>query len=189
MFNYLYKINPFYKCVTVIVLAIALTFTSSVVLNVGTFLVCLMLLITGSNKILSALKFCIPMLLLAAGLFISGTNFGGTGQSGLLLATRVIAFTGFGMVFSLTTDPYAFMRSLQKDAKLPRKFAYGILCAFNLVPYIKNEYNNARLALAVRGVKLSAFSMKPLFSMLVNSIRWSEMLSMAMQSKGFNNKI
>jgi energy-coupling factor transport system permease protein len=72
--------------------------------------------------------------------------------------------------------------------KLPRKFTYGILCAFNFMPYVKKEYDNARLALAVRGVKLSVFSMKPLFSMLVNSIRWSEMLSMAMQSKGFHEE-
>ena len=188
MFNYLYKINPFYKFVIVFVLAISLTFTSSAVLNIGVFFVCMLLLITGSDKIISALKFCIPIVFIAAGLFVSGANIGGSRHSGLLLATRVIAFAGFGMVFSLTTPPYDFMRSLQKDAKLPRKFAYGILCAFNLVPYIKNEYNNARLALVVRGVKFGFLSTKPLFSMLVNSIRWSEMLSMAMQSKGFDEK-
>ncbi|MCL2437036.1 MAG: energy-coupling factor transporter transmembrane protein EcfT [Clostridiales bacterium] len=186
MFNYLYKINPFYKFVTVITLAILLTFTSSAMLNIGAFVICMLLLITGSDKIVSALKLCVPMLLIATGLFISGANIGGSQQDGLFLATRVVAFMGFGMVFSLTTDPYAFMKSLQKDAKLPRKFAYGVLCAFNLVPYIKEEYNNARLALAVRGVKLSIFSVKPLFSVLVNSVRWSEMLSMAMQSKGFD---
>jgi len=186
MSTYLHKINPFYKCVTVITLAILLTFTSSAMLNIVTFSICILLLITGSRKILSALKLCIPMLIIAAGLYISGANIGGSQQSGLFLATRVMAFMGFGMVFSLTTDSYEFMKSLQKDAKVPRKFAYGILCAFNLVPYIRNEYSNARLALAARGVKFSVFSTKPLFSMLVNSIRWSEMLSMAMQSKGFD---
>ena len=188
MSKFLHKINPFYKCVTVIVMAVALTFTSSAVLNMGVFFACILLLITGSDKILSALKFCIPMLFIAAGLYISGANIGGSQQTGLLLATRVIAFTGFGLVFSLTTDPFDFMKSLQNDAKLPRKFAYGILCAFNLVPYIKNEYENARLALAVRGVRFGFFSAKPLFSMLVSSVRWSEMLSMAMQSKGFDEQ-
>ena len=188
MFHYLYKINPFYKCVTVIVFAVALTFTSAASLNIGAFLTCLLLLATGSNKIIAGLKFCIPMLLIATGLFFSGVNIGGSSQTGLFLATRVMAFSGFGMVFSLTTNPYEFMQSLQKDARMPRKFAYGVLCAFNLVPYIKNEYHNARLALAVRGVRVTVFSMKPLFSMLVNSIRWSEMLSMAMQSKGFDEE-
>jgi energy-coupling factor transporter transmembrane protein EcfT len=90
------------------------------------------------------------------------------------------------MVFSLTTNPYHFVESLQKDAKLKRKFAYGILCAFNLLPHIKNEFQNARLALQVRGVAVGPFSLKPLFSTLVNSIKWSETLSIAMQSKGFH---
>ena len=188
MFYYLHKINPFYKLVTVFVLAISLTFTSSATLNIATFLLCALLLVTGSRKILPALNFCIPMLFIATGLYISGTNIGGNEQSGLFLATRVVAFMGLGMLFSLTTDSYAFMRSLQTDAKVPRKFAYGILCAFNLVPYIKNEYHNARLALSVRGVRLYFFSIKPLFSVLVNSIRWSEMLSIAMQSKGFDEE-
>ena len=186
MFQYLSKINPFYKCITVIVLAVALTFTSSSFVNIGAFFVCLLVLATGSNKLVAGLKFSIPMLLIAIGLFISGANIGGSSQSGLFMGSRVMAFSGFGMVFSLTTDPYEFMQSLRKDARLPRKFAYGVLCAFNLVPYIKDEYQNARLALAVRGVRVTIFSMKPLFSMLVNSIRWSEMLSMAMQSKGFD---
>ena len=186
MFNYLQKINPFYKCVTTIVLAIAFTFTSSTALNIGVFVTCMFLLITGSRKIFTALKFFIPISVMATGLFITGLNFGDGLHAGVFLATRLFAFVGLSLVFSLTTDPYTFMKSLQKDAKLPRKFAYGILCAFNLMPYIRNEYNNARLALAVRGAKYGAFSVKPLFSMLVNSIRWSEMMSMAMQSKGFN---
>ena len=188
MFTYLSKINPFYKFVAVIVLALALTFTTSVRLNLVTFGVCILLLLTGSKKILSAIKIFIPILFMAIGMYISGVNFGVDERSGWFLATRIIAFSGFGMVFSLSTDAHEFMRSLQKDAKLPRKYAYGILCAFNLVPYIRNEYNNARLALAVRGVRGGVFSLKPLFAMLVNSIRWSEMLSMAMQSKGFNEE-
>ena len=188
MFNYLSKINPFYKFVAVIASSVALAFTSSIIVNVGTVLVCLLLLATGSRKLLSALKLSVPILVLAVGLYITGANYGSHREYGILLSTRIIAFFGLAMVFSVTTDPYDFMKSLQKDAKLPRKFAYGILCAFHLLPYIKNEYNNARLALAVRGVRVGVLSSKPLFSMLVNSIRWSEMLSMAMQSKGFYAK-
>jgi energy-coupling factor transport system permease protein len=77
---------------------------------------------------------------------------------------------------------------MRKDAKLPRKFAYGMLCAVNLFPYIKNEYKNAQLAYLVRGVKLGPLSLKPIFSMLVNCFRWSETLSIAMFSKGFHEE-
>ena len=37
----------------------------------------------------------------------------------------------------------------------------------------------------MRGIKVHALSFRPLFTMLVNSIRWSESVAMAMESKGF----
>ena len=195
---YLYKANPFYKCVTVILCAVALSFTYSVMLNTAVFCVSILLIITGSDKIITALKFTLAVSLPAAGYLITGLYFGTNQETGMAsiavssldtglnLATRMFAFAGLGMVFSLTTNPYHFVESLQKDAKLKRKFAYGILCAFNLLPHIKNEFQNARLALQVRGATVSPFSLKPLFSTLVNSIKWSETLSIAMQSKGFH---
>lgn len=186
MRNYLSKINPFHKFISVLVLAILLAFSSSIAINVTTIVVCIILIATGSKKLLSALKLSIPIILMAIALYITGADYGGLREYGILLSTRIIAFFTLAMVFSLTTEPYDFMQSLQKDAKLPRKFAYGILCAFNLLPHMKNEYNNARLALAVRGVRMSVFNIKPIFSTMVNSVRWSEMLSIAMQSKGFN---
>ena len=74
MFNYLYKINPVYKFAAVLILAVALAFTHSVALNTGAFLFCLILLATGSRKILSALKFLAPIMMMAAGLYITGAN-------------------------------------------------------------------------------------------------------------------
>lgn len=186
MFNYLSKVNPLLKFVAALVLAILLTFTSDVMLNLIAYVGCIILLVTGSRKHIAALKFSIPIYVMALGLYINGAHFGAGQGSGLLLASRVVAFSGFAMIFSLTTEPHDFVKSLLKDAKLPRKFAYGILCAYNMIPYIRNEYNNAKLAMAVRGVGFSVFSTKPLFAMLVNSIRWSEMMSVAMQSKGFD---
>ena len=108
-------------------------------------------------------------------------------QAGLIMSTRFFAIAGFGLLFALTTNPYELIKSMQKDAKLPRKFAYGMLCAINLLPHIKNEYATAKLAFQVRGVRVSAFSIKPIFSMLVNCFRWSETLSIAMHSKGFHD--
>lgn len=195
---YLFKVDPLYKCVCVMVGAIMLSFTYSITLNACVFLISMLLILTGSNRIFTALKFVLAAFLPATGYLITGLYFGtdrvadsfisvSSFMTGINLATRLFAFAGLGMIFSLTTDPYDFMKSLQKKAKLPRKFAYGILCAFNLMPYIKDEFQNARLALQVRGVRLGLFSLKPVFSTLVNCIRWSETLSMAMQSKGFND--
>jgi len=160
------------------------------------------LLIAGARprQWLRALKFLIPVTVFAFSIFMTGARFGGeatggfgsahlTGaQAGLNMATRFFAFAGLGLLFSITTNPYDLVKSMQKDAKLPRKFAYGILCAINLLPHIRNEYINAKLAFQVRGIKVSAFSIKPVFSMLVNCFRWSEVLSIAMFSKGFHEE-
>ena len=69
---------------------------------------------------------------------------------------------------------------------LSPKFAYGILAAFHLMPTMARELEEARLAFQVRGVRLPRWSLKPVFAMMVNSVRWSESVAMAMESKGFS---
>ncbi|MCL2192155.1 MAG: energy-coupling factor transporter transmembrane protein EcfT [Treponema sp.] len=205
MSDFLSKLNPFYKFVLVIVVSTALAFTRSMWLNIGVFGACMFLLIVGARpkQWLRTIKFLIPVTFFAFSIFMTGARFGGdaTGgfgvasvarlagtHAGLNMATRFFAFAGLGLLFSLTTNPYDLVKAMQKNAKLPRKFAYGMLCAINLMPYIKNEYDNAKLAFQVRGVKISVFSIKPVFSMLVNCFRWSEVMSIAMFSKGFHEE-
>ena len=90
------------------------------------------------------------------------------------------------MLFSFTTDPQAFVYSLMQQCRLDAKFAYGVLAAWNLLPMIKREYDQTKLAILVRGVKLCPWSMKPLFTALVNALHWAENVAMAMESKGFD---
>ena len=202
MTDFLSGLNPFYKFIFVIVFSTALAFTRSMWLNIGVFGVCMFLLIVGARprQWLRALKFLVPVAFFAFSVFMTGARFGGeaTGgfgatrldgtHAGINMATRFFAFAGLGLLFSLTTNPYDLVKAMRKNAKLPRKFAYGMLCAINLLPYIKSEYANAKLALQVRGVRVSAFSVRPVFSMLVNCFRWSEILSIAMFSKGFHEE-
>jgi len=199
MSDFLLKINPFYKFVFLLVFTTVITFIHSFWLNVWVFGGSMFLLLIGAppRKFLRALKFLLPVTVLAASLFMMGTLFGGgasgrfgsisteSTQSGLNMATRLLSFVGLGLLFSQTTDPYELVKSLQKQAKLPRKFAYGMLCAIHLLPHMKQEYQNARLAFQVRGARVGFLSLRPVFSMLVNAFRWSETLSIAMISKGF----
>lgn len=199
MSDFLSKINPFYKFVFIIVFSTVITFIHSFWLNVWVFAVCMFLLLIGAplRQFWRALKFLLPVMVIAGGLFMTGLLFGSgaTGQfgsvstastqSGLNMATRLLSFVGIGLLFSLTTDPYGLVKALQRQARLPRKFAYGMLCAIHLLPHMKTEYQNAKLAFQVRGVRVSLFSLKPIFAMLVNAFRWSETLSIAMISKGF----
>lgn len=103
----------------------------------------------------------------------------------LQLATRLLAYAGFGTLFALTTDGEYFISSLMHQCHLPPKFAYGILAAFHLMPNMVKEFRQVKLAFAARGVRTGACSLKPVFTMLVNSIRWSECVAMAMESRGF----
>lgn len=199
MTDLLMKINPFYKFLFIILFSTVITFIYSFWLNVWVFAACVFLILVGvpPRKYLLALKILIPVTITAFSLFMMGIFFGrGAGdqfgqittaatQSGINMATRLYSFVGLGLLLTLSTDLYDLVKSLQKDAKLPRKFAYGMLCALHLFPYMKKEYNQSKLALRVRGARVGVFSLKPLFAMLVNAFRWSEMLSIAMISKGF----
>ena len=200
MTNFLFKVNPFYKFVVIGGIATGLTFVHSFAVNMWIFGICIALLITGSTPKTwwRFLKIFIPLSIVGFGMFMSGVLWGdSTGselgtvtvaslQSGYNMLSRFFSFTGLGLLLSLTTDSFELVKAMQKNGRLPRKFAYGMLAAFNLIPHMKSEYQNARLAFAVRGASAGPLSTKVLFSMLVNCFRWSEMLSTAMYSRGFH---
>lgn len=203
--------NPTVKAATVLVCVILLSFEYLVSLNLLVLGCCLLLVIFGSRvsvKRLGALL--LPAFVAAFGLFVMGLYYAKSGSgrtvdmqtlsampyavraamsqnlyTALQLATRLLAFAGLGILFALTTDSDFFIASLLHQCKLPPKFAYGILAAFHLMPGMVREYDQVRTAFAVRGLKIGVFSMKPVFTMLVNSVRWSESVAMAMESKGF----
>ena len=199
MTDFLHRLNPFYKFVAIGFIATGLTFVHSFTINMWVLGLSIALFIIGTKPRLwwRALKIFIPLTVIGFGIFMSGLLWGdpsqsefgtitlASTQSGLNMLSRFFSFAGLGIIISLTTDPFSLIKSMQKDGHLPRKFAYGIMAAINLIPHMKAEYQNARLAFAVRGVRVSVLSTKVIFAMLVGCFRWSEMLAIAMHSKGF----
>ena len=173
--------------------------------------VCLLLLMFCSRVSLKKIGvILLPACIAAFGLFVMGLYYarGGSTQTmdlsslsampysvraamsqnlytALQLATRLLAYAGLGILFALSTEGDFFIASLLHQCHLPPKFAYGILAAFHLMPGMAREYAQVRTAFAARGLKAGPLSMKPVFTMLVNSVRWSESIAMAMESKGF----
>lgn len=90
MFKFLYNINPFYKGVVILVVSFLLSFTYNEYINIGVFIMSILLIAVGSKKLFKTVKYLIPMLVVSTGLFFSSTSEGG----GLILATRVFAFSG-----------------------------------------------------------------------------------------------
>jgi len=199
MTNFLYKFNPFYKFLVIGIIATGLTFVHSFSINMWVFVSCIILLLIGTKPKTwwRAFKIFLPLAVIGFGIFMSGFIWGNSNdatfgtltlastQSGLDMLARFFSFAGLGLLISLTTDSFELVKSMQKNGRLSRKFAYGMLAAVNLIPHMKAEYQNARLAFAVRGASVGPLSIKVLFAMLVNCFRWSEMLATAMHSRGF----
>lgn len=202
--------NPSVKVGAILVSVVLLSMQYLVSLNLLVFAGSLLLLLCCSDaRPKSVAAILIPALIAALGLFLTGLYYarGGAAQAdlsrlssvpyavraamsrnlytALQLATRLLAYAGLGILFALTTDGDFFIRSLMHQCRLPPKFAYGLLAAFHLMPGMVREYKTVRTAFAVRGVRAGPLALRPMFTMLVNSVRWSECVAMAMESKGF----
>ncbi|MEG0779380.1 MAG: energy-coupling factor transporter transmembrane component T [Oscillospiraceae bacterium] len=201
------SLNPGYKLLTLILASLVLSLTYHTRLNLLTAAVALTVTVcTPRVNRRGLLLAMVPFLLTAAGMFTTGLFFSqGGGQalqvsllgqrtlyatsleSGLQLASRVLAFGGIGMLFAFTTQSMDLIMSLMQQFRLPPKFAYGILAAYHFFPVIRSEYDIVGAALQVRGVKAGPFSPKRLFPMLVHALERSESLAMAMESRGFED--
>lgn len=193
------KINPFIKVVTILVCGILMALTSSWKLNLAVLIAALLALLLLSNcKLSSLVKTFVPVILLAGAVFVSGMSYGKSAaqsasiydvasmDSALLLSTRILAYVGMGMLFALSTDQKEFIMSLMHQAHVKPKFAYGVMAAVNLIPTLRREWDEVNLAYRARKKRTGLLPIGPLFNTLVNGIRWSENVAMAMESKGFD---
>ena len=173
--------------------------TSSWKLNLAVLIAALLALLLLSNcKLSSLVKTFVPVILLAGAVFVSGMSYGKSAaqsasiydvasmDSALLLSTRILAYVGMGMLFALSTDQKEFIMSLMHQAHVKPKFAYGVLAAVNLIPTLRREWDEVNLAYRARKKRTGLLPIGPLFNTLVNGIRWSENVAMAMESKGFD---
>jgi ABC-type cobalt transport system, permease component CbiQ and related transporters len=201
----LFKINPSYKCIGVLIPALFLSFCYQVVLNISIFGICILLLLVSKVSVSRIIKSLFQVLIAAVGLFMTGFLFSKeTGEmmifiagneivysasvdAGLQVATRILLFAGLGMLFSLTTDGKEFVCSLEQQFGLPSRFTYGILAAFHLLPMIPREYKKTIDAFLARGKSIFPLSPAILIPFIIKSIRWSESLAIAMESKGFDS--
>lgn len=204
------RLNPAVKAGTCLVCVILLSFQYLVSLNLAVFLLSVVLLAVCSQvRLGQVLKLLTPAFVAAFGLFVTGFFHGNGAQTAdlqriaampyavraamsagvypaLQLSTRLLAYAGFGMLFVLSTEGEAFIFSLMHQCRLKPKFAYGILAAVRLMPNMVREFKSVRLAFRARGMQVRWYSLPPVFTMLVNAIRWSQCVAMAMESKGFD---
>ena len=202
--RFLMKINPSCKLVSLILLTLGLAFVHNPVISLVVFAICFLLLLTSGASVKRVLFLMIPILILSYGAFMTGYRFSvnselptrleqiGLGNAdskvwnGWIFASRVLVYAIIGYLFAFTTDRVQMIRSFQKQLRMPQLFAYGLLAAWGIFPHMMQEYRRTKAAFRARGMRVFPFSPALLRPLLVKSVRWSEALSIAMESRGFS---
>lgn len=100
------------------------------------------------------------------------------------LAARVLAIVSVGAVFTLTTEPTRLVDALVQQARLPERFAYGALAAYQAVPRLADDLTTLRGARRLRGLRWS-WHPRLLVGLLVRAIRHADQLAVAMDARAF----
>lgn len=178
--------NPGLKLLLVMAIALEISFTQSLIVNV--ILICVSFIYILFNRV--TFKALIGLifwpLFPALGLFVSQWLYGSAGiHFAWILFTRIYAYVFLGATFTLTSSITDLALTLEQDFRLPSKFAYGVLAAFNLTPKINEEVQIIKTSALMRGEALHFWSPKLYFKAILSSIQWSQNLAEAMTSHGF----
>lgn len=100
------------------------------------------------------------------------------------IGARVLAIVAIGVVFAQTTDPTRLVDALVQHGRIPERFAYGALAAYQAVPRLGQDLATLRQARRIRGLR-SVWHPKLLLGLLVRAIRHADQLALAMDARGF----
>ncbi|WP_283680125.1 energy-coupling factor transporter transmembrane component T [Lentilactobacillus sp. Marseille-Q4993] len=178
--------NPGLKLFLVVILALEVSFTQSLIVNLVLIGVSLLYLLLHRMSPKQFLGLIFWPLFPALGLFVSQWLYGDAGiHFAFVLFTRIYAYVFLGATFTITTNITDLSLTLEQDFKLPSKFAYGVLAAFNLMPKIISEVKTIKTAALMRGEVLHFWTPTLYFKAILASIQWSQNLAEAMTSHGF----
>ena len=197
-------LNPAIKFVTLLGVTFVLAFRYEPALNLAVFFLCMAALLSSRVKLKTLGILLVPILLAAVGMFFTGYRFSADASmpvaaadfivsdskvwNGIAQASRVLAYAGVGFLFTLTTDRILMVKSFEKQFRLPQVWAYGLLAAWGIFPQAVQEYKRTRAAFRARGISVLPVSPARLKPLLVKSVRWSEELAIAMESKGLSGE-
>lgn len=107
-------------------------------------------------------------------------------ETALGLGARVVAIVVVGGVFALSTDPTRLVDSLVHQGRLPERFAYGALAAYQAVPRLAEDLATIRHARRIRGLGDRPHP-RLLVGLLVRAIRHADQLALAMDARAFGS--
>jgi energy-coupling factor transport system permease protein len=103
---------------------------------------------------------------------------------GVGIGLRVVAIASVGAVFALTTDSTRLVDSLVQQARVPERFAYGALAAYQAIPRFAEDLTTLRQARRIRGLR-GGWHPRLLVSLLVLAIRHGDRKALAMDARAF----
>lgn len=106
--------------------------------------------------------------------------------TGVALGLRVIAIASIGAVFALTTDSTRLIDSLVQQGRMPERFAYGALAAYQAVPRFAEDLTTLRQARRIRGLR-GSWHPRLLVALLVLAIRHGDRMALAMDARAFGS--
>lgn len=102
------------------------------------------------------------------------------------LGLRVVAIASVGAVFALTTDSTRLVDALVQQARVPERFGYGALAAYQAIPRFAEDLTTLRQARRIRGLGGDRHP-RLLLNLLVLAIRHGDRLALAMDARGFGS--
>jgi energy-coupling factor transport system permease protein len=107
-------------------------------------------------------------------------------EAGAGLALRVVAIAAVGVVFGQTTDSTRLVDGLVQQARVPERFGYGALAAYQAIPRLAEQLTSLRQARRIRGLR-GSWHPRILVGLLVLAIRHGDRLALAMDARAFGS--
>lgn len=106
--------------------------------------------------------------------------------TGLALMLRVVAIASIGGVFALTTDSTRLADALVHQARVPARFAFGALAAYQMIPRFAEDLATLRQARRIRGLR-GGWHPRLLVGLLVLAIRHGDRMAVSMDARAFGS--
>jgi energy-coupling factor transport system permease protein len=104
----------------------------------------------------------------------------------MAVGLRVLAIAAVGVVVALTTEPTRLVDALVQQARVPERFGYGALAAYQAIPRFAEDLTALRQARRIRGLR-GSWHPRVLVGLLVLAIRHGDRVALAMDSRGFGS--
>ena len=174
------------KLLLLLIISIEVSFTDRLTVNIVLAIILLGFLVSRHlrwRQLLWAL--CLPLIPGIAVMITLGLYSGHNWFLAWVMLSRFYVYVLAGTTLIFTTTNLELVRSLEQNAHLSSKFAYGTLAALNIFPTIRRSVSRIRIAGQMRGVNLHWWSPTLYFKAILAALRWSDQLAQAMEMHGF----